>query len=149
MFCMLLFNFVSYVFLLLCLCSLIFMIVIFRVFCFIVFCVLFVCKCVLYYCHRVSTQLQLTKYIIYHFSCSKDAEWNSAVDSCLLKMRELSGNFHSCTVHLDTIESFIYPTDAQLDCSKRILKFTWEVLLHVSVFHNHHQGATICALLKL
>ena len=25
---------------------------------------------------------------------------------------------------LNTIESFIYPTDAQLDCSKRILKFT-------------------------
>ena len=27
---------------------------------------------------------------------------------------------HSCTVHLDTIESFIYPTDAQLDCSKNV-----------------------------
>jgi hypothetical protein len=24
------------------------------------FCVLFVCTCVLYYCHRVSTQLQVT-----------------------------------------------------------------------------------------
>jgi hypothetical protein len=50
---MLLFNFINYVFLLLCM---------FRSgYCFIVlFCVLFVCKCVLYYCHRVSTQLQLT-----------------------------------------------------------------------------------------
>ena len=30
----------------------------------VLFCVLFVCKCVLY-CHRVSTQLQVNKYIIY------------------------------------------------------------------------------------
>ena len=40
--------------------------VLFWVFCFIVlFCVLSVCKCVLYYCHRVSTQLQFTN-ISYH-----------------------------------------------------------------------------------
>ena len=54
-------NFVNYVFLLLCLCIFIVMYVPLCVFYFFVlFCVLFVCKCVLYCCHRVSTQLQLT-----------------------------------------------------------------------------------------
>jgi hypothetical protein len=28
--------------------------------------------------------------------------------------------FHSCTIYLDTIESFIYPPDAQLDLSKNV-----------------------------
>ena len=51
----------------------------FWVSCFVVlFCVLFVCKCVLYYCHRVSTHLQLTSisYIIFvvhgHVICDSD-----------------------------------------------------------------------------
>jgi hypothetical protein len=28
--------------------------------------------------------------------------------------------FHSCAVHLDTVVSFIYPADTQLDCSKNV-----------------------------
>jgi hypothetical protein len=76
MFCMLLSNFVNYVFILLGLCILIMCMYFFYVYVFLllyVFCsvysvfavlfyVLFACKCVLYFCHRVSTQLQ--SYII-------------------------------------------------------------------------------------
>jgi hypothetical protein len=58
--CMFLINFVNFIFLLLCLYIFTAMYVLFCVFCFIVLFCVFVCKCALYYCHRVSTQLHLT-----------------------------------------------------------------------------------------
>jgi hypothetical protein len=64
-FCMLLFNFLNYVLLLLCLYILFVMYVPFCVFYFtVLFYPRFVCKCVQYRCYRLSTQLQLTN--IYH-----------------------------------------------------------------------------------
>jgi hypothetical protein len=41
-------------------CSMYFLLLFYVLFVFLSFCVLFVCKCVLYCCHRVATQLHLT-----------------------------------------------------------------------------------------
>jgi len=59
--------FYCYVYVILLLCY-----VLFWVFCFIaLFSVLFVCKCVLYYCHLVATQLQLTNISYHNTRCSQ------------------------------------------------------------------------------
>ena len=55
-------------------------------------------------------------------------------------------------MHLDTIEYFIYPTDAQLDCSKNVkiyIKIYMRGAATCFGFYIHRQGATVCALLKL
>ena len=76
-FALLLFNFVNYILLLLCLYILIVMFIYFYCYVRSVLCILFhfvvlciVCKCVLYYCHRVTTQLHLTNISIAKLNAS-------------------------------------------------------------------------------
>jgi len=49
--------------------------------CFVTFSVLFVCICVLYYCHRVATQVQLniSYHIIYHMRQNNSWEVKSVM----------------------------------------------------------------------
>ena len=64
------------------------------------------------------------------------------------KFLKYAGNFHSCTVHLGTIEVFYLPTDAQKSCFKIILKFTLKQLLHVSV-QSPSSGSVLFELAKV
>ena len=127
------------------LCCSMYLFVLFYVFICVVLCIYLCCSmyclCVNVYCHRVTTQLQLINisyHTIYHISFSRDPVFfayiqmykrltRATVDitaqrdyiGVIIMSSETPDTFflHSCTVHLDTIEYFIYPTDAQLDCS--------------------------------
>jgi len=59
---------------------------------------------------------------------------------------------HSFTVHLDIITFLFVQQNAQLDCSRKMLKLSLKVTLKCSYmfrFNNHHHGSYCCDLLKL
>ena len=78
-----------------------------------------------FYFTKLLTALRITAEQISNFQCQFLCNlpyYSSLFESQFLANSVYSQrdreNFHSCTMYLDTIEYFMYPTDAQLDCSK-------------------------------
>ena len=99
---MLLFNFVNYLFY--CYISVFLLLCMFRVFCFIVlFCVMFVCKCVLYYCHRVSTQSQVTQFIVSYHTNKLTIRNNQVIETYKAISSFSSGNRGGWHVYVNVV----------------------------------------------
>ena len=91
----------------------------FCVFCFIVLlCVLFVCNCVLYCCHQVSTQLQLTNRIIYHIKYKSYVI--SVVSEGVVQSQQAP---HSTTFCLLALPNRYQHNNVSIDTSDRLRRF--------------------------
>jgi len=73
------------------------------------FCVLFVCKCVLYYCHRVSTQLQLIN-ISYHISPTNRSPLQNSLTWSIVSQYYYNKVLSQLHVHFEIDESFLIST---------------------------------------
>jgi hypothetical protein len=128
----------------------------FWIFCFIaLFCVLFVCKCVLYYCHRLSTQLQLTnmsyqnkRTTLYGAAVTADAHLRSPTnDFRIIRQEVVSTPYELCPLTAHRLFPFnfinIFPDSNDAACNPLYLTrdtlYDWSVPKGVP--WRHDKGA--------
>jgi len=82
----------------------------------VLFCVLFLCKCVLYYCHQVSDQLQLTDISKYQ------------IILCEFSIATLTWCYNVVSGLLDSVEQILYcPTNAINYINCMVIKNTLKI----------------------
>ena len=87
----------------------------------VLFCVLFVCKCVLYYCHRVSTQLQLN--MSYH-----------TISYHIISYHIIS--YHIISYHTVTYRIVPYRIASHRSVSYRIISYIYHIISYHTVLYR-------------
>jgi len=132
------------------------MYVLFCVFFFIVlFCVLFMSKCVLYYCHRLSTQLQLTNISVWSYDQKRiqlSSDAHKITCSWFLRSNDYISFASTIEFLCSTLKATIYKLNKVRGKQYLLVSKEWlpeSSGINVNIMHNHLYFFFFCTVICL